>query len=256
MAHELRIHSVDEQLTQLTFDGQTGAPPTKRPSSHPDCNRFASTRAKLVMGMIVGIWSMGLAWGAISSFRYETTPGPTETVRAQWPDATKCHLSKTRHTLVMFLHPRCFCSHASLNELSVLMSNCSGLVDAQILFLHPSTFGPNWSKTDMWQLANRIPNVELRADYDGAECQRFNANVSGEVFLFSPEGELEFHGGITPGRGHVGDNVGRSSIEAIVQKHTLQQDSTPVFGCLLRSAAKSTATMTHLESRAGKGASR
>ena len=254
MAHELRIHEVDEQRTHVALCGHASTIPIVGAgcSSQPKYQRFASTRAKLVMGMIVGIWSMGLAWGAISSFRYETTPGPTGAVRDQWPDSTKCHLSRGRHTLLMFLHPRCFCSHASLSELAVLMANCPGLVDAQVLFLHPTSFAPDWSKTDMWQLASRIPNVELRADYDGAECQHFNANVSGEVFLFSPDGELEFHGGITPGRGHTGDNVGRTSIEAILKKHTFQQNSTPVYGCLLRSTAK----MTQLESRTDKGASR
>ena len=98
---------------------------------------------------------------------------------------------------------------ASLTELSLLMNHCQGLVEAQVVFLQPLALPLDWSQTDLWEDAARIPGVTPRQDFDGAEHRLFHACISGEVFLYQPGGELAFHGGITASRGHAGDNQGR-----------------------------------------------
>jgi hypothetical protein len=115
------------------------------------------------------------------------------------------------------------------------MTHCHGLVDAQVLFLQPSTLSADWSRTDLWDSASRIPDVNCRLDPDGIEHRRFNASVSGEVFLYHPNGNLSFHGGITAGRGHAGDNRGRTAIETLLLQRIPTHSSTPVFGCELES---------------------
>src|SRR5262249_23058238 len=145
-----------------------------------------------------------------------------------WPPETACRLSADRPTLVMFVHPQCPCSRASLDELATLITHCQGRVAAEVVFLVPPSASADWAQTDLWESAARIPGVVLRPDRGGAEQRRFVARVSGEVFLYQSDGRLAFHGGITAGRGHAGDNPGRSALEALLVGNRLSGRSTPV----------------------------
>jgi hypothetical protein len=78
-----------------------------------------------------------------------------------------------------------------------------------------------------------MPGVVVAIDPGGIEQQRFGARASGEVFLYKPDGELIFHGGITASRGHAGDNAGRAFLEAILLRQKPAGAKTPVFGCEL-----------------------
>jgi hypothetical protein len=78
-----------------------------------------------------------------------------------------------------------------------------------------------------------IPGVTSIVDRDGTQASLFGAETSGQVVLYDSHGELKFRGGITQSRGHVGDNAGRSAIEAIVNTGETQLDHTVVFGCPL-----------------------
>ena len=62
---------------------------------------------------------------------------------------------------------------------------------------------------------------------------RFGAHVSGQVMVYDKEGKLVFQGGITESRGQMGDNAGRSAIEAQVNRGSSDRDRTLVFGCPL-----------------------
>ncbi|MGD9857979.1 MAG: hypothetical protein AB7U20_23790 [Planctomycetaceae bacterium] len=117
------------------------------------------------------------------------------------------------------------------------MTRCRGQVAGQVLFLQPPSAPEEWVQTDLWESALRIPGVEVRIDFAGAEQRRFGARVSGEVCLYQPTGELAFHGGITAGRGHAGDNEGRAALESLLQQQRTTTKTTPVFGCDLESDA-------------------
>jgi hypothetical protein len=78
-----------------------------------------------------------------------------------------------------------------------------------------------------------IPGVTTLVDRDGTQASLFRAYTSGQVVLYDSQGQLRFRGGITESRGHVGDNAGRSAIEAIVNTGNTPTDHTVVFGCPL-----------------------
>lgn len=183
--------------------------------------------------LAVVLWGLAVTAGTLYGLWYETTPAVTTGAISHWPESSTCHLSAEVPTLLMFVHPRCPCSRASLNELAILMTHCQGKVDAQVMFLRPSSAGEEWARTDLWETAERTPGVTPRGDFDGAEHRRFGATASGEVFLFQRDGTLLFHGGITSGRGHAGDNPGRSSLERLLLAGDSALGSTPVFGCQL-----------------------
>jgi hypothetical protein len=51
--------------------------------------------------------------------------------------------------------------------------------------------------------------------------------------VYDTTGILEFHGGITDGRGHEGDNDGMLAVLAIGRDEKSPVSKTPVYGCSL-----------------------
>ncbi|MDB6139663.1 MAG: redB [Verrucomicrobiaceae bacterium] len=135
--------------------------------------------------------------------------------------------------LVMFAHPRCPCSSASIGELATLMARCQGRLGAQVWFFQPAGETEEWARTDLWRSAATIPGVTVHVDSEGIEARRFNAETSGQVALYSQAGSLLFQGGITLSRGHSGDNPGSDAIEALLCHQFSGPVQTPVFGCAL-----------------------
>jgi hypothetical protein len=133
----------------------------------------------------------------------------------------------------MLAHPKCPCTRATVEELSKLMAHTQDRLKAFVLFVKPRGVPSDWDHTDLWQSASAIPGVTVLNDDDGVEAIRFDAHVSGQVMVYDREGKLVFQGGITESRGQIGDNAGRSAIEAQVNRGSSERDRTVVFGCPL-----------------------
>jgi hypothetical protein len=164
---------------------------------------------------------------------YEFTPAPIAKVRNQWPSDSRLELDRQRPTLVMFIHPHCPCSRASLTELSVLVAHCRDRAALQIVFVRPSGLPQQWEQSGLWKSALQIPGAVAACDPSGVEAERFQATASGESFLFAPDGRLLFHGGITPSRGHAGDNAGRAALTALIHQGRAKRSESAVYGCAL-----------------------
>jgi hypothetical protein len=137
----------------------------------------------------------------------------------------------------MFAHPQCGCSRASLGELAIIMAHGRGQVNASVFFYRP-TEPPEWTRSHLWETATAIPGVHVFEDPDGSVAESFGVFTSGQTLLYDSAGRLRFKGGITAFRGHSGDNVGRSAINALLHGDALAATAfpvtTPVFGCSLR----------------------
>jgi hypothetical protein len=133
----------------------------------------------------------------------------------------------------MLAHPRCSCTRASLNELAILMTRAAGRLSATVIFVRPDGTPPGWDDTDLRRTAAAIPGVHVLTDSAGLEASRFGAWTSGQVCYYDAAGRLAFSGGITAGRGHEGDNAGRSSLEARLAGYDSGPRHTAVFGCSL-----------------------
>jgi hypothetical protein len=186
----------------------------------------------------------GVAWAiAVAScmawlLRFQMTPGQADAAVPRWPGAGAVTLAPDRPTLLMFVHPRCSCSQASLGELQQLMTAYKHHLAAQVLFFQPADQSPTWSHTALWSDAAAIPGVQPRLDPGGRLARLFGAQTSGQVLIYNPQGRLLFSGGITDGRGHFGDNPG---LDAAM---TAAANSTPspsgvlisnVYGCPIHS---------------------
>lgn len=128
------------------------------------------------------------------------------------------------------------CTRASLGELERLAAQNPGKLRMIVFFFKPRGVTDDWAKTDTWRAAQSIPGVLVRTDEAGEQAQLFGVATSGDVVFYNAAGELQFHGGITAGRGHAGDNAGGRALLSLLEKQTPALVKTPVFGCSLRGA--------------------
>jgi hypothetical protein len=177
-------------------------------------------------------WLGAVGYGLRLVWVYENSAGRSGSPPTTWPTESAIRSKPGLPTLVLFLHPHCPCSRATVGELALLMAHSQGRVNANAVFVKPAGFEA-WEKTDLWNSASDIPGVTMNVDENGVEAQRFRSETSGQVALYSAEGTLLFSGGITGSRGHSGDNEGRSAILSILATGKAPKIQTPVFGCPL-----------------------
>jgi hypothetical protein len=192
-------------------------------------------------GSFVFLLAMAVVWLSIVTtamaliFQHVNAPGTVGEIPSNWPAGTQIALDKNRPTLIMFAHPHCPCTRATLGELDLLMAKCQGKVSAQVWFIKPAGTTADWTNSDLWHSAVKIQGVTAHWDENGVETERFHAETSGQVVLYNPQGRLIFRGGITIARGHSGDNAGRTELMTMLQGRAIVEakDATPVYGCAL-----------------------
>lgn len=186
------------------------------------------------MQIVFGVfWLLAAGVGFVWILNYQSTSGAAGIAPEHWPTGTQITLDSQRDTLVMFAHPQCPCTRASMEELNRLLARTEGKVVVQVFFFKPDKFSGDWVHSDLWKSAAAIPGVVVREDPNGAQARLFGAETSGDVLLYDTHGRLLFNGGITGSRGHAGDNVGENTIIARLQGQEASLKQTPVYGCSL-----------------------
>lgn len=188
-------------------------------------------RPILLILSVLWVITTGSGFGLL--WTYGTTPGTPANPSPSWPADSEIRHEPGHSVLVMFVHPRCPCTRASVGELAWIISRVPDRVSAYVVFVKPSGAGPGWERDDLWESVTAIPGVRVLRDDEGREASRFKATTSGQTFLYDEEGHLMFCGGITGARGHAGDNLGRASIIAMLNHEAYTASRTPAFGCRL-----------------------
>jgi hypothetical protein len=201
--------------------------------------RALSTRAQRLLAptrlAVVGLlWLVSVIIGMGLLWTHSQTEGDLNLPPANWPTESALMHRPGRPTLVFFAHPRCPCTTASLRELERLLTSSLRRIDTTIVFVRPEGVGDEWMESSAMSLAREIPGAKIFIDNDGEEAERFAVATSGQICLYGREGTLQFHGGITPARGHEGDSVGHSAIRSLLTGGPAEACS-PVYGCPLQS---------------------
>lgn len=178
------------------------------------------------------VWLALISFGLQQRYLHATTPAVSEPAPKVFPAASRLPLAPDKSTLFMFVHPECPCTRASLHELSDLLVEQPAKFSA-VLVVASALSGEPWDSTPSGAIAHDIPGLGVFDDRDGAEAMRFRVHASSQVVLYDARGRLQFSGGITGSRGHVGENVGLQTVKQLIEHSKTSAHEHAVFGCPL-----------------------
>jgi hypothetical protein len=198
--------------------------------------RAGLTPSRLWFGALVALWLAAGVAGLWVLWSYDNAPGEVARAPERWPETTTLQRAVDRPTLVMLAHPHCTCTTASLGELAEAIARAQIRPRTYVVFMTPASFREGWERTELWRSAASLPGATVVRDENGREAQRFGAATSGQTLLYDERGRLVFSGGVTGSRAHAGDNVGRQSLVALLNRNRPERSGTNVFGCPLFNA--------------------
>jgi hypothetical protein len=181
----------------------------------------------ILMGLGIAAWLGLVASGFALWDRYDSTP------------AVECHSdspppsSHAGWELVLFAHPHCPCTRASLNELAELARQARPSPIIRVVFVRPSDAPEGWERSELWHAAAAIPGVLVSCDSGGVEARCAGAKASGHLIVYDPLGRVALYGGITRGRGREGGSSARQAILTLLRGGEPAIRQSPVFGCEL-----------------------
>jgi hypothetical protein len=175
------------------------------------------------LAMIVG--TLALVW------RYKLTPGELAEAPARWPTTSALVFEPGVANVVMFAHPQCPCTRASMTELARLADELHGRARVHVVLLRPADAEAGFEDGAIRDRAVAL-GADVVVDVDGSEAARFGAVVSGSTVVYASDGALVFRGGITIARGHEGRGPAHDQIVSAITVHD-GVASAPTYGCSL-----------------------
>jgi hypothetical protein len=110
------------------------------------------------------LWVVGIAVGMPILINYEYRPAPAATAPEIWPKDSGIERVRSLPTLVLFGHPQCPCTRATIGELALLMTRLNGQLTANVIFIKPTDTREKWEQTDLWRTASSIPGAKVMSD--------------------------------------------------------------------------------------------
>src|SRR5437762_652596 len=114
---------------------------------------------RLLLAAAIAAWAGVAAWGFHALAREDFTAGPAGSPAPTWPESATLLRDPRRPTLVMFAHPRCPCTRASLDELAEVMARAPGRFRAYVVFFEPEAADRAWARGRSWDKAAAIKGV-------------------------------------------------------------------------------------------------
>ena len=197
----------------------------------------------LFKGILLTSALLTILVGWYQLIHFASTPGAQAAAPSRLPAAWLLAQAGLRDgdspLLMVFIHPQCSCTHATLDELDqILETHRSPLQVALVVYGSKvldrrmddgaGKLGGIISFEPGRQLHHRFQVVP---DRNGTLARRFGAATSGEIILYAADGRLLFQGGITPERSHVGDSSGGEALRAALTTGATQSKTSNVFGC-------------------------
>lgn len=184
--------------------------------------------------LLLVLWGLLLAAGGTELFAYSVSNGAVALAPFDWPKSTALQ-HDTMGSMVVFLHPHCPCSSATMSEVERLMPKLRNRARVFLVFIRPENRPTEWLHSNLWDRAQRIKGVTVYEDFGFKEASRFGAEVSGQTYFYDGNGLLVLNGGLTPGRGHEGFSAGQQAILQWLDGKASGIAKTQAFGCTLRS---------------------
>lgn len=185
-------------------------------------------RGKLVY-LVIGVWFVvvGAAFAAV--WHYKLTPGARAAAPARWPEASALRPAPGVANVVMFAHPQCPCTRASMGELERLATLLGARARIHVVIAEPDDVPDDFARGAILERARAL-GADVVMDRGEVESHRFGALTSGATVVYGPTGALVFEGGLTVARGHEGGPAA-TRIRDLLAGGAAAPPASPVFGC-------------------------
>ncbi len=159
------------------------------------------------------------------------SPGKGGASPNRFPSVNRVALNNNKPTVLVFVHPLCPCTPATISQLETITT----AAHITVIQSGPAV-GLNKPDTSHRSTQDHRLGRQM-SDASGELSRAFGAMTSGHVVAYSPEGELLFSGGVTPGRAMTGPSKGLTELREALQSHRRVSTSTDVFGCSIFGSA-------------------
>lgn len=197
---------------------------------------LVAKRFSLIAGL--SAWLLITAYFSYQMLIFDTTPGPRAAAPGSWPARSSIHRAPGRKQLLMFVHPECSCTVASLDQLRFLEKRLGNRIEAHVVIWHShlSARKHNWPEEG--------GGAEVVDDRLGQEAVLFGAKTSGQTMIYDEAGQLLFSGGLTALRADFsGAQVLRKIVERVEAKNQAGALEKPVFGCPITASSNLKTTL-------------
>jgi hypothetical protein len=171
--------------------------------------------------------------------RYSTRPGAVGELPPR-SEIQRILSNNDQTSIILFVHPKCVCSDATVDELKDLLSQFEKKQQPQVYvqFYYPADKTPEWAKeSDLYKKLSLFKDWHLRLDQAGGQAFAWGAMTSGYAIMVNKQGNVIFNGGLTVTRGHRGENIGKSGLKKAISFYSELSPDTPLqgptFGCSL-----------------------
>jgi hypothetical protein len=182
---------------------------------------------------LMAAWAVVVGGGILLVEGLSSREGASGAPPLLWPKESVIQPGAGRSTLLVFLHPRCPCSVATIEELSAILARGGQHVFVHAIMVAPKHLSEAWRDTDTSRAITALSAVALFLDSGGTEARRFRIETSGHVVVYNSRGHLTFSGGITSGPGRGGNDDARARLLARILGEKPDRSKFPVFGCPL-----------------------
>lgn len=134
--------------------------------------------------------------------------------------------------ILMFIHPKCPCSVASLNALELIIRSCHSQPSAEVIVVGADESQIASNAFALVAKARAIPDAIVRSELLN-EAKLYGARTSGHLVVLNADKQELFRGGITPARGHEGQSVGMECVKSLLTGYAPAERTRPVYGCPL-----------------------
>jgi hypothetical protein len=184
----------------------------------------------LLVIVVSAIWLIATTYAYSVMMRFDTRPGMAGNPPLRWPATSQVKLAKAQRTLLVFLHPKCSCSRASISQLQNLQKRLPGKFHTELVLWQPLNPSPSWNqlyRTDMGELTG----TQVITDPGGRAAALFDVHTSGYVLLYGAGGDLQYAGGLTLARAFDLEGPGIVAMEQIMAGSKTTAAHRPVYGC-------------------------
>lgn len=176
---------------------------------------------------LLAIWLSAVIGSSWILHRYEATPGGTAARPTPKPP------QKLANALLVFAHPQCPCTQASLQNVERFHRDHPE-IRAELVLVIPKGAPKEFAEGPTLQWHRKNPWATLVRDEQGAMARSYGATTSGHVIYIDETGRTRFNGGVTRGRGLVGDSTAlRNLYQAVSVNGAKLAQNGSVFGCSL-----------------------